>query len=50
MSAHPKFTKAGDHMEIAKQWAAVVVGVLLIAALGPVFLLSVIDMVGRWIR
>lgn len=50
MSAHPKFTKAGDHVEIAKQWGAVVIGVLLIAALGPILVLGLIDLVGRWIR
>lgn len=50
MSAHSKRTRVGDRLEVAGQWAVVVVCVLLIAALGPVFLLSLIDLVGRWIR
>ncbi|MFD5245058.1 hypothetical protein ACFWIW_10965 [Amycolatopsis sp. NPDC058340] len=50
MSKHPKLNKAGDRMEIAGQWAVVVGCVLLIAALGPIFVLWLIDVVGRWIR
>ncbi|HET6290475.1 MAG TPA: hypothetical protein VFG15_27475 [Amycolatopsis sp.] len=50
MSAHPKITEAGDRLEIAKQWAVVVVGVLVIAALGPILVLGLIDLIGRWAR
>ncbi|MFD6069307.1 hypothetical protein [Amycolatopsis lurida] len=50
MSRHPKITKAGDRIDAIKPWAVVVVLCLVIAALGPVLLLSLIDLVGRWIR
>ncbi|WP_167369635.1 hypothetical protein [Amycolatopsis orientalis] len=50
MSKHPRLTNGGDRMEVVKAWAVVVGVCLAIAALGPIFLLSLIDMVGRWIR
>jgi hypothetical protein len=50
VSAHPKFTKVGDRLDAIKPWAVVVGLSLAIAALGPVFLLSLIDMVGRCLR
>ncbi|MFI6304327.1 hypothetical protein ACIBCH_20850 [Amycolatopsis thailandensis] len=50
MSRYPKITSAGDRLDAVKDWTIAVVVVLVLAWFGPVLVLGVIDLVGRWIR